>query len=226
MLKTRKISYEGVSFAFLSIEILLISWLGGGGRMAFIFPMMWVALAAYFAMSFAKTGAHEDFLEKSVFWSGLALVLFIVIQYLNPNFEYIVTERYNYLKPIEHISCLPGSVKSTFYEGNALSSLSVIATTLLVFISALSVFKITKFAIICLVFFALNATAMSVWGIYQKCEQFPILYGMLYSSSEFYGSFYMANAGGAFINLGLAANFALFFLCARSKMKLWGYLGC
>ena len=92
----------------------------------------------------------------------------------------------------------------------------MIATTLLVFISALSVFKITKFAIICLVFFALNATAMSVWGIYQKCEQFPILYGMLYSSSEFYGSFYMANAGGAFINLGLAANFALFF-CVQDR---------
>ncbi len=195
--------------------IIMISWLGSGTRAEFLMPMLWVSVAMFFVASFSARMDNMPVYAKVSFWSGMLVMLINAIQIANPALEYVIYERYAELQPLAHISWLPVSVKSDFFGGDALRSLSRIAAVFCVFMSAVLIFRWKRIARLCLVFFAVNVTAMSAWGIYQYKTGFPIMYDLFFSISRFYASFFLANAAGAFINLGLAANLALVFISAR-----------
>lgn len=196
-------------------EIVLISWLGSGTRPEFLLPMLWVAVAMFFAAAFSSPVRDLPKYVKISFWCGVAVVLINAVQIANPSFEYAVHERYGVLEPLRHVWWLPVSVKSDFFAGDALSSLARIVFVFSVFMSSALVFRRRRAARLCLAFFALNATAMAAWAVWQRWAGFPIMYDAFFSVSDFYGSFFLSNAAGAFINLGLAANLALVFMSVR-----------
>lgn len=196
-------------------EIVLVSWLGSGARAGFLLPMVWVGVAMFFAAALSVRSHCEPAYVKISFWCGTFVILINAAQIANPSFEYVVCERYGFLEPLAHVSWLPVSVKSDFFAGDALRSLARIISAFSVFMSAALIFRWAKIARLCLAFFAFNATAMAAWGIYQQWAGFPIMYDSFFGISKFYGSFFLSNAAGAFINLGLSANLALVFMSAR-----------
>ena len=193
-------------------DIILMSWLGSGTRAVFLMPMMWVSVAMFVFSAFSSNGKYEPLYVKVALWCGTIILSINAVQTVNHSLVYIVTERFNTFEAVGHISWLPVSVKSNFFMGDALRSLARIATAFSIFMSAGIIFKYERITRICLVFFAVNATAMAAWGVYQREAGFAVMYGRFYALSDFYGSFFLSNAAGAFINLGLAANFALFFM--------------
>lgn len=196
-------------------EIALVSWLGSGTRPEFLLPMLWVAAAMFFAAACSAPKGGVPAYVKVSFWCGAFIMLLNAVQIFNPSLEYVVHERYADLRPLAYVSWLPISVRAGFFAGDALRSLAAIAAAFSVFMSAAFIFRHVRAAVLCLAFFALNATAMAAWGIYQLKAGFPVMYDVFFSISDFYGSFFLSNAAGAFINLGLAANLAMVFISSR-----------
>ncbi len=217
---------ERVACVLMLAEIVLITWLGSGTRPEFLLPMLWVSVAMFFASAFSAHGRGVPTYVKISFWCGILVVLINAVQIANPSFEYVVYERHNDLQPLAHVSWLPVSVKSDFFTGDALRSLARIVAAFSVFMSAGIIFRWKRIARLCLVFFAINATAMAAWGIFQRHAEMPIMYDAFFSISGFYGSFFLSNAAGAFINLGLAANFALVFMSARLAKASFKIAAC
>lgn len=204
------------------LQIILITWGCSGTRVEFMFPMFVVAVVMFTIISFGKEKATCVF-EKLLSVILLILVAVCLIQYLNPFLERINGERFIYYKSLEYIEWLPTSVRAEFFEGNAMRALMEISTVLMSSIVCIRLFSDRKFMRMALAFFVINVAFMGVFAIWQCNSGIVIMYNKFYANTDLFGTFYMANAAGAFFNLGLSASIALFayFVHKKGYKKLY-----
>lgn len=198
----------------LSIEIVLVTWLFSGTEAVYAFPMFATAVLCYFFYTISKGKTHSA-LDCSLNCALAVLIVVCAIQIANPSAEQVVCERYSYLKKLDYITWLPSSIAAEYYRGNALSSFVDISSAICVFIVSLSIFKNRKYTLFILYWFVLNATAMAIVGCLQKALKTPIIYNWHYINADFFGSFPLSNAAGAFLNLAVAC--AVFIVLFRIK---------
>ena len=197
-------------------QVVLITWGCSGTHVEFMFPMFIISLLMYIITIFFTKEPLNEF-EKV-----LSIVLFLTIciclvQYLNPSMERVNAENYVFFRSIDYIKWLPTSIRSDFITGNSLRALVEISTVLTSTFAFLHLFKDREFLKVTLSFFGVNAALMGLYGIWQQMENIPIIYNTFHSSSQFFGSFYLSNAAGAFLNLGIVANLAMICVFLRRK---------
>ncbi len=194
------------------IQIVFMTWACSGTNVEFMFPMFLVSVLMFIISTFLCDNSDVAF-EKILRCVLYVSIIICTIQYFNPYMERINGERFIKFVKLPYIEWLPKSVKSEFYIGNPMRMLAELVTVFTSSLAFLHTFKNKNFFLFALAFFVFNTTAMGVLGVWQKFEEIPIMYGLFYATTEFFGSFFMANAAGAFLNIGLAVSLSL-FICA------------
>lgn len=203
---------------FLLLQIVAISWLYSGTSVEFLFPMFALSIGGYVCYAKAQTTTYPP-LDNTLNFVLFLLLAITIVQFLNPSYQLIVAERYTFLKKLDSIAWLPSSVKTEYYDGNVISALLAISSTLCVFITSLFIFNFPKITKLFIFWFVLNATAMGIVGCVQKYLKIPIIYNSYYSTSDFFGSFPLSNAAGAFLNLAVAASLSIVAFKTKSRKK-------
>lgn len=203
--------------ALLLLQIFLITWLCSGTRVEFLIPIFLTAILLYVSATFTDLSASEIIFEKLLFLIVIFFIIFALIQYVNPFAETVVGEKFRYIRNLNHIKFLPSSIKAEFHSGNPMRSLCVLLSGFLTVMGAIPLLKNRHFPRISLSVFALNSTAMGVFAIFQKLSKFASPYNALHSTSDYYGTFFLSNAAGAFLNMGMSASIALSAIYAKER---------
>lgn len=218
-----KIFCAYVARILLFLQIFLATWLCSGTRTEHFVPMFIVSVLLFLTTNLSGyfSDIKSPFL-KTLTISTFAFIILAVIQYFNVYAEFIKLEDYSYTKNFDFIKYLPSSVKAPFDNGNALSALTVLLTAFLTTISAYAIFnKSIRFTYVSIYWFIANAVCMGIFAICQRLYGFPFMYNIpsLTSMGAFYGSFFLENAAGTFLNMAFASSlFCVMYVFKKSKL--------
>lgn len=207
-------AYEKCGVCLLCFAVLASTWCASGTRPEFLMPILAVSmLAGFFPMFFRPHFRGNK--------GGIALFMFfllLIVGLCQPFNHWGVFHRNefgSFVKPCAYLPFLPASVDAPFREGNAFSALARIVILTSVFAGARLVYSAPRALRYVLAFFCLNGVAMSVFAVLQKYCGVQAMYGVLYSASEMYGTFFLSNAAAAYLVLAMSANFAMSLECFR-----------
>lgn len=215
---------KNIARALLLLQICLITWLCSGTRVEHLMPMFYVSATLFTFTTISDPDFGRNIFQKTLFISIIIFSIIAIIQYANPFAEHIYEEKYNYIKSIDHISWLPTSVIGEFSDGNPMRSICILLTSFLTVISAISLFRERLFARFALIVFAINSTLMAIFAVYQDAAGFSAPYNSVYSTAIYYGTFFLGNAAGAFLNIGMSACFALSIIYAKKAKRIFSLL--
>lgn len=209
-----RLARRGALFA-LCVQTALAAWLLSGTRPEFLLPMFAAALAAFGFCAAGGMFARDGIFSGTLALASLFFIAVCAVQYFNPFAEWVAREKFGYLAGREFVKWLPTSVRAGFAQGSALSSLCILLTAFLTTLAA-SAFPAHRRAMRgLLALFALNALFMGAFAVWQQAAKIPMPYGVFHTRSGFYGSFFLSNAAGAYLNMGVAALAACAAVFAR-----------
>ena len=215
---------KNIARALLLLQICLITWLCSGTRVEHLMPMFYVSATLFTFATISDPDFGRNIFQKTLFISIIIFSIIAIIQYANPFAEHIYEEKYNYIKSIDHIPWLPTSVIGEFSDGNPMRSICILLTSFLTVISAISLFRERLFARFALIVFAINSTLMAIFAVYQDAAGFSAPYNSVYSTAIYYGTFFLGNAAGAFLNMGMSACFALSIIYEKKAKRIFSLL--
>ncbi len=215
---------KNIARTLLLLQICLITWLCSGTRVEHLMPMFYVSATLFTFTTISDPDFGRNIFQKTLFISIIIFSIIAIIQYANPFAEHIYEEKYNYIKGIDHIPWLPTSVIGEFSDGNPMRSICILLTSFLTVISAISLFRERLFARFSLIVFAINSTLMAIFAVYQDAAGFSAPYNSVYSTAIYYGTFFLGNAAGAFLNMGMSACFALSIIYAKKSKRIFSLL--
>ena len=163
----------------------------------------------------------QRLLHYPVFWSGLLLISYMVLQSLNPAFGYESQASYWRAFPIDHISWLPGSVDSPFQRMNAhrLALIFAGAWMLQCYLKVCIVRRNSFITILWVIVF--NFIALGILAIAQKQTDAQGVFWHFQVLPNFIGSIPYNNRAAAMLNLGMILAMALYFLHLKAmRMEL------
>lgn len=159
-----------------------------------------------------------------VFWLGLLLLVYILIQALNPSWQYFRSDTRWWLEPVEHIKWLPSGMDTPFKDMNPWRVLMIYGTAWLLG-CALWV-GITRRVAVQALFTAVcvNGAVFAIVGILQKVTNAKyILWGLkdVTRAGYFFGTIIYKNHAGAYLNLVLILCTALLYWhFARAERRM------
>ncbi len=166
-----------------------------------------------------------------IFWLGLLLMIYILIQALNPAIGVGHKDVENWIGfsstwwtyPIKHVDWLPSGVKAPFAYSNAWRALMNWATPLLALWTAWVGLTRRRSVVILFWLICLNGAAISLVGLAQQMTGTDLLLWNFDSSNPlFFGPFPYRNHAGAFMYPILALCLGMFFYYsqrARRRMQ-------
>jgi hypothetical protein len=151
-----------------------------------------------------------------IFWSGLALLLYVVIQALNPAYHYVLKGRAWWMEPMAHINWLPAGTAVPFEIAGQWRALLVWTPAWLAVCSIWIGFTRRRTLQYFFTILAANGFALAVLAIAQRMTGARLMYWFWQSpTGGFFGTFVYKNHAGAYFNLMLA-------VCAG--LAAWHYL--
>ena len=209
--------FEKAAQAVFLILIFETAWLGSGTRAYFFMPMFICAFASLALTYFAVNKSERtDLLKFPILLTGTGFALLGIIQYLNAKGTVVYAENYSYVAGKKFIQYLPTSIKDAFSNGNSIFASAKIFATAMAATSAYFLFRNKKFRKVAMIFLAANIALVALYAIMQKYVGIKPMFGIFYSDSDIYGTFFLSNAGGAFLCLGMAVWLALSARFAKS----------
>lgn len=157
-----------------------------------------------------------------VFWAGLVIVLYVVVQGLNPAWTYQSNESYWWMVPVEHISWLPAGMQTPFAEASPWRALLVIGACWLLVCSVWVGFLRRRSYQWLFTAVVANGFVLALLGVLQQLAGADkILWFYESSNPSFVASFIYRNHAGPYFNLvmALAAGFAWWHY-QRSQRRL------
>ncbi|MBC8002659.1 MAG: O-antigen ligase family protein [Opitutaceae bacterium] len=158
-----------------------------------------------------------------IFWVGLALLLYITTQALNPSWEFVTDGRMRWMQPIAHITWLPTGMRTPFKDMNAWRMMMIYgAPWLLMWSLWVGVTRRTTIQTI-LTVVVINAALFALIGILQKVAGNGKILWLIphVRIKTFFATILYKNHAGAFLNLALAASAAIAWtLHQRAKRAL------
>ena len=144
-----------------------------------------------------------------VFWLGLALLGYIVIQALNPAWIYAVNGGVPWLVPLEHITWLPSGIEAPFQKMNAWRALMIYGSAWLL-VCSLWV-GVTRRATLqhLLTIVVVNGSVLSILGILQRGMGAKKILWFVDTWPYFFSTIIYKNHAGAYFNLVLMLTVAL-----------------
>lgn len=141
-----------------------------------------------------------------VFWLGLLLLGYILIQALNPAFAYFSTPEQWWLQPLDHASWLPAGMETPYRDMNPWRVLVIYGTAWLL-ACALWVGITRRVAVqTLLTAVVVNAAVFAILGILQKVTYTKEMLWFIETRvppTYFFGTIIYKNHAGAYLNLAL-----------------------
>jgi O-antigen ligase len=151
-------------------------------------------------------------LKFPVFWLGLAFMLYISIQGLNPAWEQLRDERGWWVEEVEAISWLPTSVDASYKPMDAFRMLSSFAATFTLVWGLWVGVRRRSSAVLLLWTLVISGVGMAIVAILQKFSGADaVLWTVKSSNPNFWGTFFYRNEGVAYLNLIIFACGVLYF---------------
>lgn len=200
---------------FAGLQIMLATWLCSGVNAQFLLPMFAVAICAFGSALGAGRFARDDAFSETLSWGALFFAAVCAVQYLNPWARQLEFANFGGIEKLPYIKWLPTSVRAQFTDGGAAAAFCYLQTAFLTVLVFASMAGQSRRSRGFLYFFVLNAFAMGGFAVYQKASGALSMYSIeSFKGANFYGSFFLSNAAGAFLNMGVAAALACAFLLA------------
>lgn len=160
-------------------------------------------------------------LRYPVFWSGLLLIGYMLLQSCNPAFGYESFPNQWRAFPIDHISWLPSSVDSPFSRHNA-QRLAMIVTGVWMLQCYLKVGIVRRNSFITILWvIVFNFVGQGILIISQKQTGAEGIFWNFEVLPDFIGSIPYNNRAAALLNLGMVLAMALYFLHLKAmRMEL------
>lgn len=151
-------------------------------------------------------------LRFPVFWLGLAFLVYILIQGLNPSWIQVRDERGWWVEEVEAISWLPSSVDASYKPMDAFRMLSSF-TAMFTLVWGLWVgVRRRSSAVLLLWTLVISGVGMAIVAMLQKLSGTDlVLWTVKSSNPNFWGTFFYRNEGVAYLNLMIFACGVLYF---------------
>ena len=145
-----------------------------------------------------------------VFWLGLAALVYILVQALNPSWVYRTNGLSWWLDPIHSVNWLPSGMDTPFGLSSPWRSLILAATALMTVCTIWIGFARRRALHALLVVLVLNGVAFAIVGIAQKLTQTKeILWFIAGKPDYFFATIIYKNHAAAYLNLILASAIGL-----------------
>jgi len=163
----------------------------------------------------------QRLLRYPVFWSGLLLIIYMLVQSCNPAFGYEETTGYWRSFPITHIEWLPSGISSPFSKMNAQRlTLMIGGAWMMQCYLKVGIVRRNSFITILWVVVA-NFILLGILTIAQKQTHAPGIFWTLEVMPNFIGSIPYNNRAAAILMMGMVLAMALYFLHLKAmRMEL------
>lgn len=149
-------------------------------------------------------------LRFPLFWAGLLLLGYIVLQALNPAWVYTRDQRGWWMEPLSHLSWLPRGTSSPFHTGGPWRILLIYAAAWLLVCSIWIGFTRRRTVQLLFTVLAANGFALALFATIQRLAGNDYIYWLYRPENQaFFGSFIYKNHGGAYLLIVLAISVAL-----------------
>jgi len=157
-----------------------------------------------------------------LFWLGLAFLIYVLLQALNPAWEYCLAGGYWWLQKIDHIHWLPTGMRAPFAISNPWRNLMIYTDAWLLVNTLWIGFTRRRSLQILFTVLGCNAFALAVFGLVQKALHLELIFGFWKPPAGYFvSSFIYKNHAGAYFNLLLCLTIGLFFWYSyRSQRRL------
>ena len=159
-----------------------------------------------------------------LFWLGLVLLGYILVQALNPAWVYVTDGKYRWLDPVDYVRWLPSGIDSPYADMNAWRVLVIYSAAWLL-TCALWV-GVTRRATIqwLLTLVAANGALLAIVGILQRVTDAKHVLWVLTkvnTGGNFFATLIYKNHAGAYLNLALMLCVALLYWhFARAERRM------
>lgn len=144
-------------------------------------------------------------LKFPIFWIGLAFLLYVTVQGLNPSWEYQTNGRSWWMHRIDYIKWLPTGVRSPFEKMSPWRMLIVYSSAWMTVCTMWMAFTRRRTMQLFLLILATNGLAVAALGVLERITKATKIYWLVDSpNSAFFGSFIYKNHAAAYLNLILA----------------------
>lgn len=207
--------------------IILPAWLLSSTRVHFLVVLVSVIIFT-FAIKFLSelfSKNRIDISDKTTFWASIFLFLFVLYNYVqayNVRTLSIKFDTYTLLRDIPFFHFLPSSVQDNFLNFSAKTNAMLFLGIYCFFVLCVKMLKDEKFRKIALLLFAFNALVIGLFAVWEKYH-YSIMFDSYFSSGDYYGTFFLSNACGAYLGMAnvvfLAFSFDVQYLAIDVLLK-------
>ena len=209
-----------------ALQLVFLPWAVGGVKMWSQFVTLGLSLIAFgialvprqYTEAYAREGEFKlvmwpKLMRFPIFWLGLALLLYMTMQGLNPSWAYHMRDTTWWMEPVDHLKWLPTGMTAPYAEMNALHTIILYAAPWLT-ACALWVGITRRVTLVgLLATLAVNSGLLAVVGALQKVAGNGKILWFIDPPFPpgFISSFIYKNHGGAYFNLMLSVCSSLMF---------------
>lgn len=170
-----------------------------------------------------------------LFWIGTLFFVYVLIQALNPAYEFLQKPDSWSMMEIDHIEWLPTGMKTPFSAMNPWRQMMIWGAPFLLSCALWAGLTRRKSVRLLVTGVAINCILFAVFALIQRATDAKLIYWTLKSSNEFFGAFIYRNHGGAYLVLafmltaGLAAwhrDLSRLKMARSSPAMVIGFFGC
>ncbi|MDY5583421.1 MAG: O-antigen ligase family protein [Candidatus Merdousia sp.] len=211
----------------LLIEFVAITWLCSGTRVPYMMVMVSISILSFLCIVvdriFTKKVNVISRTECCAYVLSFLFLAYVFIQSVNVRVLKVPADGYSIYIAQDYCSFLPSCVSDAFLDFNNTAYFALYLGLVCFGLSCFSLLKNMAFAKIVSGFFIVNALAMGIFAIWQK-ENYSIMYNRFFSDGEFYGTFFLKNAAGAFFSFAIVC--ALYLVLTSAKIMCKKILSC
>lgn len=195
-------------------ELAAITWLCSGTRVPYMMVMVSISVMSFLCVvayrTFAEKVGEISKTERCAYFLSFIFLAYVFIQSANIRVLKVPADGYSLYLEQKYCAYLPSCVYESFLDFNNSAYFALYLGLICFGFSCCYLFKSGLFAKKALIFFILNAVLMGVFAIWQK-RNYSIMYDRFFSDGEFYGTFFLKNAAGAYFSLAIIAVLYLIF---------------
>ena len=220
---------EKILLSLVLAQLVFLPWALGGMRWWAQLTSLVLALVTFAVALMPRTYTAEfttgpDFrmlplprlLKFPVFWCGLLLLGYIVVQALNPGWIYIERDRLWWMEMLPRIDWLPSGTANPFVLGGPWRMLVIYGAAWLLVCSIWIGLTRRRSLQLLLTGLAANGFALALFALVQRLTSNGKIYWSIPSANaSFFGSFIYKNHAGAYL---------LLILIVATALAAWHYL--
>lgn len=216
---------EKILLAVIAAQLVLLPWMLGGMRVqgqqvSFALAALGLGLSLlprdYPRLASGEPGfrlyPHRQLVRFPVFWLGLLFLGYVLVQALNPGWEYQTAANVSWLRQIKHLTWLPAGMRTPFEKASPWRSLMIYASAWLPVCAVWIGFTRRRTLQHLFTILAVNGFLLAGLGLIQRLEgNGKVLWFVEAPASYFVATFFYKNHAAAYFNVVLAATAGIGF---------------